>query len=713
MSYHNPSSAGESSHLRAIIWIIVSLTVFACLPGMMSGNYLPKTFWAALTIGLGLALVLPRRPYGFRLSLLGAAWLFYLGWALLSLGWALQSRVGFERWLALLLPTFAYLLARRLRFWESDLFWRLFCVLNGLVAIIGILQYFFPSLPLIHSFPGTAVPRGTMGHRNYASMYFMVTLPFIAWYYFRARGWSTLIPFSGLILGTAFMLLAKTRGAWLSLIVGVIFFLVAGGVRKIHQNHRRVLILAGVVFILLVVIVTVKPPAQVAGLMASKADLLKTAAKILDPHARVNFWRESIGLTDPLLGAGFGNLPIIATPFAPGAKVKTLNWEVHNDYLQAYVDLGLPGLVLFCFAFVLLIVLAWKGKNRGLLLGAGVSIIGIAAMQVTTFTSEKISSQIWLAGVAAILNVAVGERTIIKFKVPGWASLGINFIFVAWLIAFSVIVGYTIRGDREFRREGEEIQKVLTYQEILDHPEKHLPREVDYVKKQGLYDRLRIHNRLNWLSSRVMPMMLFDANMRHISCHQFAGLAMRMKEYSTAAIFARKALELHPNDLTSLAYLARIAMIEGHNNDAFEYFKQGVKTFGYNPYSPFFCVNLARFYRQRGMYIEAMQIEENLASNRVRRPADPYPPNMSKNIPVDFEFDWNDCGPEPRYELYIWETGSAAPEEATVSGITSSRVRLKEKLKSNKVYIWRVRASGRYGEELGDPWVFRTEKTHR
>jgi len=98
-----------------IPWLIVSLVAFACLPGIMSGNYLPKTFWAAAMVGVGFVLVPPRRPYSFSLTLLGAAWLTYLAWALLSLLWAVQPRVGFERWLALILPTLAYLLAKRTR----------------------------------------------------------------------------------------------------------------------------------------------------------------------------------------------------------------------------------------------------------------------------------------------------------------------------------------------------------------------------------------------------------------------------------------------------------------------------------------------------------------------------------------------------------------------------------------------------------------------
>jgi len=204
-----------------MIWILVLLGAFACLPDMMSGNYLPKTFWAAVTVCIGFALLPSRRPYSLELSLLGAVWLAYLGWALLSLSWAVQPRVGFERWLALLLPTLAYLLARRTRFWESEAFWLALSILAGLVALIGILQYFSPAFPVIHIFPGTAVPRATMGSRNYASMYLMVISPYILIQYLRIRGWRSAISLITLILSLLFLLLAKTRGAWVGLSVGL------------------------------------------------------------------------------------------------------------------------------------------------------------------------------------------------------------------------------------------------------------------------------------------------------------------------------------------------------------------------------------------------------------------------------------------------------------------------------------------------------------
>ena len=693
-----------------IPWLIVSLVVFACLPGMMSGNYLPKTFWAAAMVGVGFVLVPPRRPYSFSLTLLGAAWLTYLAWALLSLLWAVQPRVGFERWLALILPTLAYLLAKRTRFWESEIFWSSFCVLVGLVALVGILQYFFSSLPLIHNFPGTAVPRSTMGQRNYASMYFMITLPFIAWYYFRARDRVASLPFIALFLGVCFILMAKTRGAWLGLAAGVFFFLTAGGFQKINQNRRRVLLIIGMIFLALILVVTVKSSAQVAKKMAVKADLWKTVGSLIDPRARLEFWRESFGLTNPFFGAGFGNFPIVATPFVPDAKVKTLNWEVHNDYLQAYVDLGLPGVLLFSITFILLIRLAWKGRKKGLILAAGASIVGLAIMQFTTFTSEKISTQIWVAGVAAILNSQVREKPFFRLRMPAWSALGFNYLIALWLFLFAVVVGYTIRGDREFRRERGEIMRVLEYQKILNNPDQYSVQQREYVRRNGLYDRIKVQSRFNWLTVRILPTMLFDSNMRHISCHQLARLAMGMKDYEAAAAFAGQALELHPNDRMCLSYLCQISLSNNDYSLSLKLLQSGVDKFGYNPYLPFFGDNLVRLYQGLGYTSQARMIMKKMSDNRVIPPSKPSPRNRIKDVPVNFSFDWEDCNGAESYSVYLWRVGEETPTGPVVSGLTESEVRLAEGIAPGTTYIWRVRAIGKYKDEESELWFFRTEK---
>ncbi|MDP8235628.1 MAG: O-antigen ligase family protein [Candidatus Erginobacter occultus] len=697
-----------------MIWLLVSLAVLAALPGMMSGNYLPKIFWVALTVGIGLAILPPPRREAVGLSLLGGVWLAYLVWALLSLTWALQPRVALERWLVMLVLTLAYLLAGRTRFWESSVFWRGFSLIAGLAALIGILQYYLPSFSPANYFPGTAVPRGTMGHRNYAGMYFMVTLPFLARYYFSARGKEARLPFAALVLGMGFLLLAKTRGAWLGLAAGVVFFLAGGGGRKLYCLKLRFVLLAGTLAAAVIFVLAVRPPRSVENMMAGKADLARTARTLLDPENRLAMWREIPGVTHPLLGAGFGNFPILATPLDREGKVKTLNWEVHNDYLQAYVDLGVPGAVLFLAIFVILILLAWRGRGRGLILAAGASIVGLSVMQFTVFTMEVVSTQVWIAGVVALLNREAVGRSRKKFRRLAGIILPLNYLAALGLLLLAGVIGLTIRGDREFRRGREEFEQVIAYQEALRQPDGYPEETLDRIRRELDYARIRLQVRLRYLADRVLPKMLFDANMRHITCHQFAGLALGIDDQRAAKKFSRKALDLHPYDRTALTYLAAITLQQGRFEEAFHYLSRGLDIFGYNSYLPFFGENLARLYQARGELLRAREILERMESNRVIPPSAPVPPARTNSVPIDAVLDWEDCRGAVTYDLYLWTAGekSEAPDPFA-TGIRESRFRTRSGLRPGTTYFWRINAVGRYGEAEGKLWFFRTEDTLR
>lgn len=704
-------SPTESPPRRAAaVWFAVSLTVFACLTGMMSGNYLPKTLWASVTIGLGLILVPPRDPHRFRLTPLGAVWLAYLGWAILSLAWAVQPRVAFERWLALLLPTLGYLLARRTRFWESDRFWTGFSAIFGLVALIGVLQYFFADLPLIHDLPGTAVPRTTMGQRNYAGMYLAVTIFFVARFYFRAGERRSWLPLAVLLLGSVFLVVARSRGAWLAVCAGVVYCLAAGGWRGLKGRHTRIFRLAVPLAVGLVLAVAVRPHRLVEEDLGRKADLERTARKVLDPTDRIEFWRGNLSITDPLLGAGFGNFPIVATPFDPESRVKTLNWEVHNDYFQAYVDLGIPGVLLFALFFLVLLRQAWRGRARGVVLAAGAAAAGLAVMQFATFTSEKVSTLIWFAGVAALINAGREDEPLLAFRRPPWTARAANWMAAAWLLVFAAVVGYTIRGDREFRRHREEISRAIYCQEITDHPERHTEREVAWARGAGQYDRIRAVERMRFLAGRLLPTILFDANMRHITCHQFAGLAMNLRDAEAASAFAGAALKLHPNDRVSLLHLSQLSLMgEDHARSA-RLLLRGVETFGYNPYQPYFGERLIQLYQQLGREEEAAEVRRRMKANRVSAPAGPTPPTRATGVPVDTIFDWEASAGAFEYDFYLWRVGEETPSDPRLAGLAGSEARLRHPLEPDTTYLWRVVAIGKFRSEESEIWFFRTSK---
>jgi len=736
-------SRRDTHELRWVLWLLVSLVVLISLPGMMSANYLPKTFWAAVTIGIGFVVLPPRYPGRLSITPLGSIWLIYLFWALLSALWALSPRVSFERWLALLLPALAYLLAKRTRFWESDIFWVGFCILAGLVALIGILQYFFPSFPLVNSFPGTKIPRATLGHRNYAGMYFMLVLPFLVWGFFHLRGKKSMAFLAGFFLVVLFILIARNRGSWLGIIFGVIFVLIAnlrqipfyfkriigypliryrcntrlnrqiktmnnGEDISLRSRKNKIIVLTGISCLLVVILLVFRSQGTHAPFNQKKADIFNTLTILVNGENRIGYWESCLGITDPITGCGSGNFPIVITPTLKNGGVETLNYEVHNDYLQAYLDLGLPGLLIFVSFFGYVLHLAWKGRNRGITLAAGAAITGLVVMQFTTFTSEKVSSQIWLAGVLAIINSQKEIRPLFSQTFPRWLIITGNYGLAFWLIIFAVIVGYTIRGDRAFRREWASIRKVLAYQEMLAKPGEYSDREIDNIQQLPLFERLKTYNRFKRLTDRVLPTMLFDANMRHIICHQFADLAMDLEDSDMAAVFAHRALEIHPNDWSGLKHLAESALQRKDFSRARRHLNRGIDTFGYNPHVPYFCLTLSRLDRSEGREKEAESIQEKLNRNRILKPLSPAPGDRGTRVPLDFIFDWSDCNAATSYDFFLWKVGEDEPESPTLAGLSESRARPAEKIEPGTTYLWRVRPIGRYGELDGNIWVFRT-----
>lgn len=139
--------------------------------------------------------------------------------------------------------------------------------------------------------------------------------------------------------------LTYTRGAWIATIVGLLVLGIAGG--------RRVL----------------------AGLLAAGA-----AAYLLIPSiiwARVNFADNSVGervnylstalavvRSTPVLGGGWGsNYNLVARVVAPDFTPGNLPWW-HNDYLVVATQVGLPGLAVFLWIWVALIVATVRAYRR-------------------------------------------------------------------------------------------------------------------------------------------------------------------------------------------------------------------------------------------------------------------------------------------------------------------------------------------------------------
>lgn len=570
---HTPKSLANSLPPPAdgalpLVWFAAISCVLVFFPGMFSAHFLPKTFWVASVLGLGFLVARPRRPAQFALTPLGLIWSLYLLWALLSLLWAPAWWPGMVRWWALLLPTAAYLFARRSRFWESERFWLLFLVLVSVVALIGLIQYVTPLIPWIRkipllgqleSLPGNNSPVTTEGQRNYASMFFALVLPFVVWRFYHARpgrdwrSWGEMtLAGAAMVLAAAFVLAARSRSAWLGLAFAVGFFVLAGGPRVVWRCRIRTIV-AFLCIVCAAATVQLMHPGFLLGTQSgAKNDLVSTLANLFKSSDRTIIWQDCLRAANPWVGAGFGNFPIRMTPYDGSGQVRTLNSEVHNDYLQAYLDLGIPGVALFVLAFAWLVWLGWRGRRGGgVMLAAGMAAVVLAVMQLTIFTSEVISTQIWFAGVVAICNSQPGVRRLWRRTVFVSTAACFQYGLAALLFLFAFAVGRTMAADREFRRIDKDLQALAQN-----------PKERQPARQQ------RVVQALHRAALEIVPTVWYDANMLHCTVHQFAPIAYDAGDFDAARAFAETAVRLHPTDASSMAIVGQLEAKAGHRTEA-------------------------------------------------------------------------------------------------------------------------------------------------
>ncbi|MFW6286502.1 MAG: O-antigen ligase family protein, partial [Candidatus Sumerlaeota bacterium] len=540
-----------------LFWGAMVMTALVTFPGMIAGNYLPKSVWAAFWIGLGLIFI--RRPRDEEadratgISPLALLWLAYLGWALLSLLWAPSWPTLLMRFSsALLVPTGAYLLARYSRFWKTPRSWQLLSAIVVLVTLIGGLQLaasLFLSEKFVERlfwfFPGSNIPRGTLGNRNYASMFLSVSLPFLFFAFYRAgkRPERRLHALS--ILGTCvFLLIARTRGAWLALFfAGVAVFMAYASMHDWRRALKKIVLPAAGVLLLLSVALSLFPATAFFG--EDKATVFSTLRHFFRAPKRLERWTETLEYVQWPLGSGYGNFAIHATDMR-GDTVMALHTDIHNDYLQNLLDLGIPGAALFIAFFGLALWQAWRGRRDPLVLAAGCSVVVIAVMQLTTFTMEKVSSQVMAASAIAVINA----RSHLKW---GWTWPGgkirkphlLRVALGIFILCIAVAAFLNAWSDMRIRR---------------------------WLAREGAMRQYNVAiHELDRISRTVIHRMFFDANATHLMCHELQKASTRLEQFQQAERFAKKCLALHPNDHVAWGTLAKVAMERGNEREAVEY----------------------------------------------------------------------------------------------------------------------------------------------
>ena len=364
-----------------------------------------------LLLALGIVLAATVLARNRELRALPPIWLpfaLWAGWAALSLAWSLEPERTLKEW-------------RNEVFYAGATLWvcfvaaqardaaRIFLPVVGGAAIVACVFALDAFLRVgDRNLQGW---HGGAGNHSSALLALMPCALMTAWYA-RRRGWRVVMlaaaGMTALFLASAYATLNRT--VWLGLAVE--FALIAGLVlirsARVRLRTRRI-------FALLAVVLTLGVGAAVHTIHADRG------GRALDQDTRLLLWPEVLKLSAerPLTGYGFGR-GILREPLQQELRTVDSNlWHAHNLFLDALLQLGVPGLLLFVLLLGAIVREGWRlAQTAGdSATAAGIALIavvaGIAARNLTdTLLVRQNSLLFWgLVGVLLASSCASAPGT--------------------------------------------------------------------------------------------------------------------------------------------------------------------------------------------------------------------------------------------------------------------------------------------------------------
>ncbi|HET8673512.1 MAG TPA: O-antigen ligase family protein, partial [Thermoleophilaceae bacterium] len=337
---------------------------------------------------LALAIAAPRLP-GHRVILpLGAFLLFVLpfvpispshdeglrpAWLYLpktSIRYLPQPSAELEDWLRLASVLVAFMLtawavrdARRLRRLVAAV------LVSAVVpVVIGLKQLAQGELVVRAGFKAI---QGPFTHPNYFAFYLVVILTLGLVAFIEDRRLAVRAPLAGLLAAALLCLFETyTRSAWIGF-CGVVLLLGVLRYKRLFVAGALALVVAAFAF-----------PSSVHKVEQRFGDLSSRSASASSNSWtwRTGEWRRMLpyGYRRPFTGQGYGsynrltvqefgtqdpNYPTIADRNHPGES--ELGFAAHNDYVRAFVEDGVPGLVLWVLFLTGLVAVTWRGRRAG------------------------------------------------------------------------------------------------------------------------------------------------------------------------------------------------------------------------------------------------------------------------------------------------------------------------------------------------------------
>jgi len=267
----------------------------------------------------------------------------------------------------------------------------------------------------------------TFGHPNFAAQYLLIVSPLTlsGLMAHKSAAKRSIYVFAFLVM-LVFLLLTRTRGAWIALASSI--FLMVGLIvlKRLKQKKKIITAKAGIIVLTICLILSAsifllptkiqkKWVAPIAERVASTFDLQNYSNA-----TRLRVWENTFRMISdrPFFGVGIGNFKVVYPAYRSMAEYQATGsgiryTKAHNEYLQIWSELGIIGFIVFIWILFNLFRIcrqlwlqAWDDCLHWMTLGliGSITATAVGAIFSSSLRVSTVAMSFWLvAGLTCVV----------------------------------------------------------------------------------------------------------------------------------------------------------------------------------------------------------------------------------------------------------------------------------------------------------------------
>jgi O-antigen ligase len=512
--------------------------------------------------------------------------LAFLLWATLSGTWAFNST---ETWVCLVrlfitLVAFANLYI--LFYGNKQLMKGVSYILAGILLFQSLqsLSFLFSQMGGVAFTEIVLGMRANAGNKNIYAASLMIKIPFAIYGLLSITGYRKIFFLASFTVGTLVIVLLNSRTTYLSYLIVVALSIAFAVFRILRAKQYRILykpltlILPGIIALLvsqaLISSSKYNFGDEVGSQYGNATERMSSIVSDKDEsrNQRLAFWQHAIAYTKahPLKGAGYGNWKLESiNPSKDIFNELSVPLHAHNDFLEFFAELGLPGGILYLSIFLCItwytirfIIKGDRGEIEGILVMSTIGLVAYGVDAFFNFPIERPINQIFFALVLALplANLlhyqfaSTEKNTTQTVKHPGISVMLLTFISLILLLPASFITYQTyqsliIQEKTRVDMENEPVKLspdyvVSAFPSIPNIGYSTLPLDGikgRYLGEKGRYDEaMKYINRIQYVNPHLMyaeflKALVYINSNQPDSAYKYASLAFynrpRVKNY--------------------------------------------------------------------------------------------------------------------------------------------------------------------------------------